>query len=86
MTRAEKRLEKLCRTPPPADLTWDELVSALGSLGFELDQGGGGSHCFFLLATDPDKVIGTYRPHPRPCVHRKEIKEIVQKLEQWEMI
>lgn len=86
MSKAEKRLQRLASRPPPKDYTWSELVAALGSLGFELDQESGGSHCIFFHMDDEDKVIHTYRPHPDPVIYQKEIKQIVEKLEEWEML
>lgn len=86
MSQTQKRLDRLCAKPPPADFTWNELVTALGSLGFVLDQTSGSSHCHFVHPKHPDAVIYTYRPHPQPVVLRAEIRQIVKHLKNLDLL
>ena len=81
MSVNEKRLQRLRAKPPPKDYKWDELVALLNSLGFDLDQSGGSSHCFFVNRNDVDFMIHTYRPHPSGILYQKQIKEIVHILQ-----
>lgn len=83
MSTKRKLLEKLRRTPPPKDFRWDDLVTVMDHLDFDLDQSGGGSHGHFVYRKDANKVIDTYRPHPNGIMYSKQLREIVEKLESW---
>lgn len=78
MSKHEKILAKLCRTPPPADLKWDELVSLLSSLGFDLHTGGksGGSRRRFIHRMTKQMIL-CHEPHPRPEVDKGCIVDVV---------
>ena len=80
MSKRQKRLERFLAIPK--DFRWDELVTVMEDLGFDLDRSGGGSHGHFVLRTDPDKVIATYRPHPNGIMYSVQIKETVKKLKE----
>ena len=86
MSKKQKSLEKFLRVPTPKDFSWDELVTLMKQLGFDLDESGGGSHKHFVLRADSDKVIDTYRPHPNGILYSWQIKEIVGRLRAWGLL
>lgn len=86
MSKDQKRKDKLTKSPPPKDLRWDELVAVMNDLGFNFDSSGGGSHGHFVLHSDKDKAISTYRPHPSGIMYVAQIKEIVSKLKEWDIL
>lgn len=55
----------------------------MNDLEFEFDSSAGGSHGHFVLRSDKDKTISTYRPHPSGIMYVAQIKEIVKKLKEW---
>ena len=61
MSRKDKLLEKLLQKPK--DFTFDEMVSLLSYLGYELKQGGTGSGVKFIK-DGSNEVINFHRPHP----------------------
>lgn len=84
MSKAQKRKERLTKSPPPKDFRWEELTTVMNDLGFDFEPcGGGGSHGHFVLRTDKDKTIYTYRPHPSGLMYAIQLKEIVNKLKEW---
>ncbi|WP_092600672.1 type II toxin-antitoxin system HicA family toxin [Ralstonia sp. 25mfcol4.1] len=86
MSKSEKRLDRLCRKPPPTDIRWDEFVGILESLGFTLHEHGG-SHKFFVREVDGTEVrINTCRPHPNGIMKSYQIKEVVAKLDEWGLL
>jgi hypothetical protein len=86
MSKSQKRKDRLTKSPPPKDLRWEELVAIMDDLGFEFDSSGGGSHGHFVLRSDKDKTISSYRPHPSGIMYVAQIKEIVGKLREWEIL
>jgi|JI61114BRNA_FD_contig_21_5469851_length_1298_multi_4_in_0_out_0_3 hypothetical protein len=83
MSTKKKLQEKLQRIPPPKDFRWDDLVTVMDHLGFDLDQSGGGSHKHFVLRSDADKIVDIYRPHPNGIMYGTQLREIVEKLKDW---
>lgn len=81
MSKRHKRFERFLTVPK--DFRWDEFVTVMENLGFDLDQSGGGSHGHFILRADPDKVIAIYRPHPNGIMYPVQIKETMKKLKEW---
>lgn len=87
MSKQNKRLERLCRKPPPRDFRWDELVSTLESLGFELVEDTGSSHNYFVINIEGnERRINASRPHPNGIMLIYAIKQIVAKLEELGLI
>lgn len=80
MTSNEKRLARLQKVPPPSDVTFDELCSALASLGFVWFGDNGGSHGRFVSRESSSDVIFCSRPHPRNVLGRGTIRNIVNSL------
>lgn len=83
MSTKKKLQERLQRIPPPKDFRWDDLVTVMDNLGFDLDQSGGGSHGHFVFREDADRVIDIYRPHPDGIMYGKQLREVVDKLKNW---
>jgi predicted RNA binding protein YcfA (HicA-like mRNA interferase family) len=50
MAKHRKALEKLCATPPSADIKWDELKSVLEHLGYAMLKGSGSRRKFYHQA------------------------------------
>ena len=87
MSKKDKRLLRFLRTPPVKDFRWEEFLSLMEQLGFDHEeQSGGSSHSYFILRSDPEKVIDTYRPHPGGTLWSKQIQEISDKLRDWKLI
>ncbi|NOT20453.1 MAG: type II toxin-antitoxin system HicA family toxin [Sideroxydans sp.] len=86
MSKEQKRKDRLTKTPPPKDFRWEELVSVMNDFGFEFDSSSGGSHGHFVLKSDKDKTISSYRPHPSGIMYSIQLKEIVKKLKEWGML
>lgn len=80
MSRADKLRQKFLRRPPPKDFTWAELLLTMDHFGFDLDESGGGSHKHFVMRSDEDVVIDTYRPHPNGIMYAIQLIEIAKKL------
>lgn len=78
MSKHKKTLEKLCRTPPPSDLKWDDLCALLKSLGYEIKTGAGSRRKFVHKVTKA--IISCHEPHPSPDVDKGCIVDIVQHL------
>lgn len=78
MSKHAKTLQKLTLLPTPSNVKWDELKSALESLGYKLQEGDG-SRVKFVHSTTKD-VISLHRPHPNPEVKRYVIRSIVEQL------
>lgn len=86
MSKDQKRKNRLTKLPPPKDFRWEELVAVMNDLGFEFDSSKGGSHGHFVLHSDKNKTISTYRPHPSGIMYGIQLKEIVNKLTEWGML
>lgn len=87
MPKQEKLLARLLKIPPLKDLTWNKLEPCLVALGFVFrPSAGGGSHGRFISEKDPTLFFCTCRPHPRPIVGTKTIKNIVTWLQAKEIL
>lgn len=78
MAKHRKALEKLCATPPPADIKWDELKSVLEHLGYTLLKGSGSRRKFFHEGKNA--LIICHAPHPSPDVDKGCIVDVVEHL------
>lgn len=78
MSKHEKILLKMCRTPPPSDLRWDEMVVVLQGLGFEQYKAGktGGSRRRFVHG-ETKIIILCHEPHPSPNVDKGCVVQVV---------
>ncbi len=84
MAKHTKALRKLCSEPLPADLRWDELVSVLEHLGYEMLEGKGSRRKFFHCGKNA--LIICHAPHPSPHVDKGCIADIVAHLKTYEFI
>lgn len=81
MTKKERLKSKFMETPPPKDFTWNDLISVMGSYGYELKPGKG-SHFAFYCAESGHYVRGIPKPHSGGnAVKQIYIKKIRQSLE-----
>lgn len=78
MAKHRKALEKLCATPPSADIKWDELKSVLEHLGYTMLKGSGSRRRFFHQAKNA--LIICHAPHPSPDVDKGCIADVIDHL------
>lgn len=87
MSKKEKLLNRFLIRPPVKDFTWDDFVTLMNQLDFKLhEKSGGGSHKYFVFNKDKDKVIDTSKPHPSRLLKAWQIKEVTDKLKEWQLI
>ncbi|MGO4416793.1 type II toxin-antitoxin system HicA family toxin [Cupriavidus sp. KB_39] len=88
MSKHEKRLERLCKKPPPSDMRWEEFVSIIEALGFTLyENGGGSSHKYFVGTFDgTERRIDTARPHPSGIMKLYQLRYVVTSLAEWGLL
>lgn len=84
MSKHEKNLARLCSTPTPANIKWDELAGVLKYLGFTLVKGGGARRKFFHK--EKDVLISCHEPHPSPDVDKGCVADVVQHLKDHKFI
>ena len=75
MSRAEKLLRRL--RSRPKDFTWDELVTVLSGLGFEMFRGSGSARKFI----HPDRqVLILHEPHPQKTLKRWAVDYVLREI------
>jgi hypothetical protein len=86
MTQSKKALERIKALPTPSDVRWDELVTVLGSLGYDLlpPKKGGSFRKFHNKVTG--HILQLHEPHPSKIVKRVYIKMIVDALKEQGLI
>ncbi|MBB3639819.1 type II toxin-antitoxin system HicA family toxin [Variovorax atrisoli] len=84
MSKHAKALEKLCRTPPPADFKWDDLRTVLEGLGYVMLNGSGSRRKFHHPGIGA--IISCHEPHPSPDVDKGCIVDIVAHLKDYGLI
>lgn len=84
MSKHQKNLIKLCATPTPADIKWDELTGVLKYLGYELGKGSGSRRKFYHKGKDA--LIICHQPHPSPDVDKGCIADVVEHLRTYKFI
>jgi hypothetical protein len=84
MSRRQKLIQRLCSSPTPKDITWDELVVIMTAFGFRL-QNGDGSARRFIHKTEKSHAIRLHEPHNRkpPTVLQCYIANVVERLREW---
>lgn len=81
MSKHEKNLQKLCSTPVPAQIKWDELVGVLKFLGYvPLKPGKSGGSRRRFYHEEKDVLIHCHEPHPSPDVDKGCIADVVEHL------
>lgn len=80
MSKKEKLLNRFLETPPRSDLTFDDLESLLGKMGFSKIDGSGSAVKFYHQ--EKDVLINLHRPHPGNELKTYLVKQIQQKLKE----
>jgi predicted RNA binding protein YcfA (HicA-like mRNA interferase family) len=78
MSRREKLLKKLFKTPPPKDFTWSELKSLLEGHGFEMTKGSGSRRKFFHK--EKRCLVTLDEPHPKNTILVCYVTDVVKAL------
>ena len=87
MSKKEKLLNRFLTRPCIKDFTWDDFVTLMKQLDFKLyEKSGGGSHKYFIFNKDENKIINTSKPHPSGLLKEWQIKEVTDKLKEWQLI
>lgn len=87
MSKKQKLLERFTRHPSPKDFRWEELVTLMDRLGFDLvENEGGSSHKHFVSRKDNSMVINAARPHPSGILKHYQIQQIKDKLNEWNLL
>ena len=71
-TRHHKTLARIHQRPTPADIRWQELVSALKSCGVEVTEREGSR---VGLKMGEERIV-VHRPHPGPTTGRARVRDI----------
>lgn len=77
MSKKDKLIERLLKKPK--DFTYDEMVSLLSYLDYELKQSGTGSGVKFIKLNSND-VINFHRPHPNGILKQYILNQVIEKL------
>lgn len=74
MSKLQKAVARLLSKP--ADYTWDELLSLMTALGYELRTSGGSGRKFF----DPETkaLFFLHEPHPSKVLKAYQVRAAVQ--------
>ena len=83
MGKKEKLIERLQSIPK--DFTFDEMQTALESIGFKLSNKGKTSGSRVQFSNGSIKII-LHKPHPQKELNEYTIKEIVEKLKKENLI
>jgi hypothetical protein len=74
VSKLRKAIERLLSKP--VDYTWDELLSLMISLGFELRTAGGSSRKFYDPATKA--LFFLHEPHPSKVLKAYQVRAAIQ--------
>lgn len=87
MSKHEKNLIRLCSTPTPADIKWDELAGILKFLGYEqLKPGKSGGSRRKFFHEGKNALICCHKPHPAPEVDKGCVDGVVEHLKFYQFI
>ena len=76
MSKTEKLIEKLIS--PTVMMTWDDLATLLGRLGYTMKQGDGSRVKF--SNSKPEEMINLHKPHPSNELKRYVKAQVIEKL------
>lgn len=76
MSKHRKLLDRLASNPK--DFTWSELVTLLGSFGYELTKGSGSRRKFNRTGTKQPLYL--HEPHPSGTLKSYAVKQVVEYL------
>lgn len=77
MSKKDKLINRLLNNSK--DFTFDEMVSLLSYLGYELKQGRTGSGVKFIKEGS-NEVINFHKPHPSGILKRYVLDQVIEKL------
>jgi hypothetical protein len=84
MSRLEKLKKKFLRAQTPKDISWEQLVRVLSSLGYEAIEGSG-SRVKFVSRLSPDlPYISLHKRHPDSTLLPYQVRIVKQLLEDQE--
>lgn len=78
MGKHQKTLQQLCASPTPANIRWDDVVSLLKHLGYDLIKGDGSRRRFYSPRTKA--VFTCHKPHPQPTLPKYVVEQLVAHL------
>jgi len=78
MSKHQKALDRLCATPSPADIKWQELKAVLEHLGYDLLKNTGSRRKFYHHGKKA--LFICHEPHPSPNVDKGCIADVVEHL------
>ncbi|MBL0312740.1 MAG: type II toxin-antitoxin system HicA family toxin [Holophagaceae bacterium] len=78
MSKHQKLLEKICFSPTPADIKWQELQTALERLGYQMLKNSGSRRKFYHRGKDA--LFICHQPHPSPNVDKGCIADLADHL------
>jgi predicted RNA binding protein YcfA (HicA-like mRNA interferase family) len=78
MPKHQKTIERICSSPTPSNVRWQDLQSALESLGYVMLASSGSRRKFFHKGKNA--LIICHAPHPSPNVDKGCIKDIADHL------
>lgn len=73
-TKHRRTLAGICRTPPPVDLRWNDVINALKHYGVEVTEREGSRVGF----KKGEERIVVHRPHPGPEIGRATVRDIAK--------
>jgi hypothetical protein len=74
LSKLQKAVTRLLAKPQ--DFTWDELLSLMTSLGFQLRTSGGSGRKFFDPATGA--LFFLHEPHPSKILKAYQVRAVIQ--------
>lgn len=79
MSKKQKLLFELCKTPAPCDFPWEKLVTLMNRAGFQ-EQCEGGSHYMFQHTSG--LRLSMSKTHPSGVLKRYQISAAIDALRQ----
>ena len=80
MSKRDKLIERLMKKPTPKNVTYDEVVSLLGKLGYEVDNKGKTSGSRIKVKsknTSNGYDLRIHRPHPNKELKKYQVDEVL---------
>ena len=78
MSKKEKLIKRLLSCPK--DFTFDELVTLLGHLGYQLDTKGKTSGSRVIFKHNQHLPIELHRPHPKNILKLYQVRQLIKEL------
>jgi len=84
LSKKEKLIKRL--RSQPRDFTFDELVTLMGHLGYELDTGGKTSGSRVIFRHEQHLPVEMHRPHPGNALKAYQVRDIIKEITEGDMI